>query len=370
MSKLSGMRSSSSNATLRAVTSTAALGALAAAATSACSSSGGTPSMAEDAAVVSHAQIVVMAPTTSEAGVPGSGSPSDLVVMDLDGSHREQLTHDDALEFLPHFAPDGTAVVYTKFESGTYGSMDAVTDIALYDFTSGSERLVTQRGDAAQAAWSPDGREIAYLTHDKTTSASTLWRMARDGSGARAVAASTGSGDDMVWGDIAWSSDDWILFVVEEEPSGPCFKARLDKIRPDGTGRVKVSAGGPSCTPQGFEQSGDADPGFSADGKTIYSSRGLPRHPAGNPGATERKLFAFSSAPWSSNKVETDLSLPSQPDCIEGVPKGSPDGTRILEFRACFTGDTRPDIYVTDTAGSYRTFVSDGFGPDWNPVAR
>lgn len=320
------------------------------------------------APVVSHAQIVVMAPTSPNGGVPGGGAPSDLVVMNLDGSHREQLTHDDALEFLPHFAPDGSAVVYTKYEVGTYGSMNAVTDIALYDFTTADERLLTHRGDAAQAAWSPDGSELAFLTHDMTTS--TLWIMARDGSNPRAVGSSGGTPDDMVWGDIAWSSDDWILFVVEEEPSGPCFKARLDKIRPDGSGRVQVSAGGPSCTPQGFEQSGDADPGFSADGQTIYSSRGLPQHPAGNPGATERKLFAFSSAPWSSDKVETDLSLPSQPDCIEGVPKGSPDGTRVLEFRACFTGDTRPGIYVTDTAGSYRTFVTDGFGPDWNPVAR
>jgi len=25
---------------------------------------------------------------------------------------------------------------------------------------------------------------------------------------------------------------------------------------------------------------------------------------------------------------------------------------------------------VTDTAGSYRRWVADGFGPDWNPVAR
>jgi len=29
-----------------------------------------------------------------------------------------------------------------------------------------------------------------------------------------------------------------------------------------------------------------------------------------------------------------------------------------------------PGIYVTDTAGSYRTFIAGGFGPDWNPAAQ
>jgi Tol biopolymer transport system component len=326
----------------------------------------GVVACASDTHLASTAEIVVMSATTPAP--PGGGAPSDLFVMNLDGSHLEQLTHDDELEFLPHFSPDATSLVYTKFETGTYGTPGARTDIARYDFASAREQLLTHTGDAAQAAWSPDGSQIAYLTH--TGPLSTLWRMDSDGSNARAVGSSTGAPDDAVWGDIAWSSDDWILFAVEQEPSGPCFKARLDKIRPDGTGRVQVTDGGPSCTPHGMEQSGDADPGFSADGNTIYTSRGLPATPAGNPGATERKLVATSAEPWTPGKPERDLSLPSQPDCIEGVPKGSPDGTRILEFRACFTGDTRMGVFVTDTIGSYRTFVTDGFGPDWNPLAR
>jgi hypothetical protein len=119
-----------------------------------------------------------------------------------------------------------------------------------------------------------------------------------------------------------------------------------------------------------MEQSGDADPGFSADGATIYTSRGLPAAPPGNPAGTERKLVAVSADAWTPGKPEHDLSLAVQPDCIEGVPKGSPDGTRILEFRACFTGGTPMGVFVTDTAGSYRTFITEGFGADWNPRAR
>lgn len=314
--------------------------------------------------ITSDAEIVVMA----SSGPPGNGAASDLVVMNLDGGGREQLTFDDELEFLPHFSPDATQVVYTKFLTGTYGTPGARTDIAVYDFTTRSERLLTDRGDAAQAAWSPDGSTLAFLAHS-TEHPTELWLMDADGSNPRIAATATGTVDDDVWGDIAWSSDNWILFVVAEQIEGPCFKTRLDKIRPDGSGRVKVSAGGDSCTPDGMEQSGDADPGFSADGHTIYTSRGLPRSPAGAaPPVTERKLVALSSEPWTADKLETDLSLPAQPDCIEGVPKGSPDGSRILLFRACFDRPGQGGVYVTDARGSYRTFVTDGFGPDWNPT--
>ncbi len=319
--------------------------------------------------VVSNAEIVLMAPTTDDVGPPGADAPSDLVAMNLDGTNRTQLTHDDALEFLPHFSPDGTKVLYTKFETGTYGTQHAVTDAAVYDFATDSEALLTSRGDVMQPVWSPDGSTIAFVVPGAPRS--ELWLMDADGASPRRIAASTGADDDRIWGDIAWSSDDWILFVVGEQPGGPCFKVRMDKIRPDGTERTRVTDGGPSCTPDGFEQSGDADPGFSADGATIYTSRGLPQPPAGGAAPmTERKLIALSSDPWTPQKVETDLSLPSEPDCIEGVPKGSPDGARILELRACFD---RPGfdagVYVAPADGATRTFVAHGFGADWNPAA-
>jgi Tol biopolymer transport system component len=141
-------------------------------------------------------------------------------------------------------------------------------------------------------------------------------------------------------------------------------------VRPNGAARTQVTDGGPNCTPDGKEQCGDADPGFSPDGKTIDSSRGFPVPPAGAPAImTERKLYALSSAAWFPGKPETDLSLPAQASCIEGVPKASPDGTRVLLFRACFDAMPVSGIFVTDTAGSYRTRITDGFGADWNPTA-
>jgi Tol biopolymer transport system component len=309
---------------------------------------------------------------------PGPGSIYEIAVMNLDGGGYELLTDDGKFKFLPHFSPDGTRLVYTKYAVGGYSSPNAQADVAVLDLASGKETLVTSGGGNVQGTWSPDGTQIAYLGGKSVVNGgiqvASIWIVGADGSHAQEIAAAAGTPDDMSWGDIAWSSDDWILFSVSQNVGG-CFKVRTDKILPDGGSRTQVTNGGPSCTPMGFEQSGDADPGWSPDGKTIYSSRGFPVEPPGAPDSgmpvpTERKLYAFSSDAWYQGKPERDLSLASEPDCIEGVPKNSPDGTLILLFRACFDGRSEPGIYVTDTAGSYRRFVVSGFGPDWNPVAK
>ncbi len=309
----------------------------------------------------SDAQIVF------EATVPtAGGSAQEIFTMNLDGSKRTQITHDGLNKFLPHFSPDGTRLAYTKFLVGGYGAPNAQTDVVVYDFASAKETQLTSTGKSFGPVWSPDGQRIAFSS---TTNGGSLRIMNADGSNSHLVAAPSGAVDDQAWGDYAWSSDDWILFVVAQGTNN-CYKTRLDKIRPDGTTRTQVTDGGPNCTPSGMEQNGDADPGFSADGKTIYSSRGFPRAPTGMPTHTERRLYSFSSDAWTAGKVESDLSLPSAPDCIEGVPKGSPDGTRVLLFRFCAGDEAHSGVTLTDKAGAYRTWIAGGFGPDWNPVAK
>jgi len=331
---------------------------------SACVCSGQSQILRERRGPVVSQQIVFMNPVGGATGPPGPGGGIyEIAVMNLDGSGFRQLTNDGTFKFLPHFSPDATKIVYTKFFVGQYGSPNAVTDIAVYDLAARTETVITHEGNDVQGTWAPTGKRIALNVGHPNT----IWTINPDGSNPQQVASSSGAINDLQWGDI-WSSDDWILFTVAQNVNG-CFKVRTDKIPPDGSSRTQVSDGGPNCTPAGFEQSGDADPGWSSDGKTIYSSRGFPVPPAnGPPGSTERKLYAFSSDAWYPGKPEIDLSLPSEPSCIEGVPKGSPDGERLLLFRMCFDGRTpQGGIYITDATGSYRTFIAEGFGPDWAP---
>jgi Tol biopolymer transport system component len=310
-------------------------------------------------------QMVFMLPV-GQPLVPSPGAIYEVAMMNLDGSGFHQLTNDGKFKFLPRFSPDATRIVYAKYAAGQYGSPDAVYDIAVYDLASGSETVITHDGHAQWATWSPDGTRIAYLTQ---LQGGTLWTIAPDGSNPQKVASASGAIDDLQWGDPAWSRDDWILFVVLQNVNG-CMKVRTDKIRPDGSSRTQVTDGGPYCSLPGAEPSGDADPGWSADSRAIYSSRGFPFPPANGPGATERKLYAFSSDAWYPGKPEIDLSLPSEPSCIEGVPRGSPDDDYVLVFRVCFDNPmSKPGIYLTDRTGSHRTFITAGFGPDWNPRA-
>jgi Tol biopolymer transport system component len=323
-------------------------------------------------------QIVFMWAADGHVGAAGPDVDYEIGLINLDGTDFKQLTSDGKQKFLPHFSPDGTKILYTKFIVGGFGSPDAVTEIAVFDLASGLETLVTSGGDNGYGTWSPDGTRIAYLRAARLGSATpeptTIVTIDADGENAQTVGSASGAPDDWVWGDIAWSRENWILFVVGQRLDGSFCSSRIDKIRPDGSERTQVTDGGPSCTPPGKEAIGDADPGWSSDGQTIYSSRGLAAVPAGLSDSslvTERKLYAVSSAAWVADKAETDLSLPSEPDCVEGVPKGSPDGQSIVLFRACFDNGaaSTPGVYLTDTMGSYRRFVVSGFGPDWNPAA-
>jgi Tol biopolymer transport system component len=310
-------------------------------------------------------QIVYMIQPNGSVTPPGPQNTAwEIGVMNVDGSNRRQLTNDRKFHFLPHFSPDGSKIAYAKYTFGGYGDPSAQPDVFVYNLATAKETQLTFDGNSVQPVWSPDGRRILYGEY---RNGMRLHIMKADGSAPTFIAGPSGAPDDLAWGDFAWSSDNWILFTVNQNING-CFKVRTDKMRPDGSARTQVSDGGSNCTPAGFEQSGDADPGWSRDAKTIYSSRGFPVHPRGTISGTERKLYAFSSGAWYSGKRERDLSLPSEPDCIEGVPKGSPDGTRVLLFRICFdTGQPRGGIYVTDSAGKYRRFITAGFGADWNP---
>ena len=293
-------------------------------------------------------------------------SPSDMqpVFTILDGSDMAQITNDGLQHFLPHFSPDGTKLLYTKFARGGYGSPDAVTDIFGYDRATAVETNLTNTGTAIQGVWSPDGQQIAFGVYSNDA----LWLMNADGSNPHAIALPSKAPDDIQWGDYLWSVDNWIYFTVAQNFDG-CFKVRIDRIRPDGTERTQISDGGPHCTPAGREQSGDADPGISPDGKTLYSSRGLPQSVPGRPEMTLRHLYSFSTEPYVVGKVETDLSLPLLADCIAGVPKVSPQGDLIALFAFCPSDPHRAGIVLTDTAGTSLTYVAPGFAPDWNSAA-
>ena len=84
-------------------------------------------------------------------GAAGPGVDYELALINLDGTEFKQLTSDGMQKFLPHFSPDGSKIVYTKFLVGGFGSPEAVSEVAVFDLVSGAEQLVTSGG--AQWLW-------------------------------------------------------------------------------------------------------------------------------------------------------------------------------------------------------------------------
>ncbi len=296
--------------------------------------------------------------------IPGPNGIQQLFSSDLDGRDLHQLTDDGHARFLPHFSPDGRRVLYTKFLAGAYSDPNAVTVVAVYDLATHRETRVTSGGVEFQAAWSPDGTRIAY----GTLSGNALWIVDANGSHRTLVGRPSGAPDDRLWHDILWSRDNFIYFVVGQTVGG-CFKVRIDRIRPNGTGRTRITDGGPYCTPPGFSQpTGDADPGISPDGKTIYSSRGFPLTVPGFPSVQIRHLYKISTEPYVPGKVEIDLSRGAMSYCVAGVPKVSPGGRLVALFLLCPHALQYHGITLTDPDGTAFRFVETGFSPDWNPT--
>ena len=130
---------------------------------------------------------------TRIAWVVNHDGRNDIIVADIDGSHRAQLTDDAAQDVFPHWSPDGSAIAFSSDRDGDHEIYLMAPD--------GSEvRQVTHNTwDDLASTWSPDGSRLAYVSmeggqHIRVTAA--------DGSSDRAV--TSGAGKEW-W--PAWSPD-------------------------------------------------------------------------------------------------------------------------------------------------------------------
>ena len=148
--------------------------------------------------LVSAALILVGSPSGSEASAkrsyPGkivfatlSGSITDLFVVNADGSRLRQLTRDTQDQEGPSWSPDGRWIVYSSY-SGPSSALIVMS-------RDGSRRrtILRQRGGQnafVDAAWSPDGRSIAftYMPNKGPSSGPEVWTTRLDGRLRRVVA--------------------------------------------------------------------------------------------------------------------------------------------------------------------------------------
>lgn len=138
----------------------------------------------------------------------------ELVTMKIDGRGRETMDVDPALVYGYAPSPDGSKVAFTDAEGGIEALIaGANTDVYVMDADGGDRRRLTDsKGRDVGAAWSPDGRLLAF-TSDRDRNGECLWHdcvgynpevyvMRADGSDERRL--TTHPGDDGV---PEWSPD-------------------------------------------------------------------------------------------------------------------------------------------------------------------
>jgi Tol biopolymer transport system component len=96
------------------------------------------------------------------------GGRSDLYMIDLPSGELKRLTEDRFAELHPQWSPDGERIVFaTDRGRGTDEAqlLFGDYDLAVYSFATKQIELITDLdGNAINPQWSPDGREIAFVS--------------------------------------------------------------------------------------------------------------------------------------------------------------------------------------------------------------
>jgi Tol biopolymer transport system component len=136
-----------------------------------------------------------------------STSTFEIYVMNADGTDPRMVFGDRAISASPTWAPDGKSIVFANDrEDGRIGNFELFS-VGLYG--SGLRRLTTRAGYDADAAFSPDGTKLAFVS--ATDGNAEIYTMNADGTGMMRVTRDLGN-------DVAprWSPDGKKLMFISD----------------------------------------------------------------------------------------------------------------------------------------------------------
>ncbi len=281
------------------------------------------------------------------------GPNAGIHVVNADGSGQRRLTHTSGQVVFPVWSPDGRKLVFVRLrDEGVY----------VINADGNGQRKLADDASQAAPAWSPDGRKIVFVSNRDGPAGCTwqpgcnteIYVMNADGSGQRNL--TRNPAHDTFFPDIQarvaqhspWSPDGRkLVFVSNRDGRAGCSwqpgcDTEIYVMNADGSGQRNLTR----------NPAHDEDPVWSPDGRTIaFVSRR----------DGKRQVYVMNADGSGQRNLTRSLGRDS-------APAWSPDG-RTIAFIS--TRDRNTEIYVMNADGSGQRnltrYRNNEFSFAWSP---